>query len=445
MSPFLPLWILLAVAAIINGLLIRRHARRPIGAAPHCRRCDYLLTGNTSAVCPECGLALTEDNVIRGERFAKRRLFWSGTVLLLIGLLIVVALAADGLKHYDWYRLRFTAGVLRDAGSIKFADADRAWTELERRRRAGGLAESDEQEITQFAVDRYAQFNNASAAPSPILWELENYLANRAAVGKLSDAQADQFFKAAVYIQMRLRPYVFAGDRAPVQILARGLGYSGGQVWSRQFIQNLTVSGEPEVGRGDEPLATYNLAGNSRFLLKPRPPGDYSLTMVQRSQVFAGTPRDHQNSRLLREWTTTTQTTLHVIARDPAKDVQLVEKPELTAIMKRSIQLKHLIYRSDSATLTVVIDFRTLPEDVAFDVFARYDGHDYLLGEETVHKGENLEALLFSNAFEHLRPSPSHLDIILRPNPAAARKTTDIFQIWNGQIILKDLPVKRDH
>ncbi len=52
----LPLWILLVIAAVPVAILIararRQHQRKVRG---WCLRCGYNLTGNTSAVCPECG------------------------------------------------------------------------------------------------------------------------------------------------------------------------------------------------------------------------------------------------------------------------------------------------------------------------------------------------------------------------------------------------------
>ena len=52
---FLPLWIPLLVIGSATILLWRRDRRFPPG---HCRECGYDLTGNTSGVCSECGVAV---------------------------------------------------------------------------------------------------------------------------------------------------------------------------------------------------------------------------------------------------------------------------------------------------------------------------------------------------------------------------------------------------
>ncbi len=50
---FIPLWMPLAIAAILTAWLWHRDRRRiPPG---HCRKCGYNLTGNVSGKCPECG------------------------------------------------------------------------------------------------------------------------------------------------------------------------------------------------------------------------------------------------------------------------------------------------------------------------------------------------------------------------------------------------------
>ncbi len=60
LGPVSVLWLLLAIVAY--GM----HRRRRREAAA-CRSCGYDLTGNVSGTCPECGAAVPEDLVRRGD------------------------------------------------------------------------------------------------------------------------------------------------------------------------------------------------------------------------------------------------------------------------------------------------------------------------------------------------------------------------------------------
>lgn len=53
----IPIWMFMVIPAA-GWLLLswRIHRRVPEG---HCRVCRYNLTGNTSGICPECGIAIT--------------------------------------------------------------------------------------------------------------------------------------------------------------------------------------------------------------------------------------------------------------------------------------------------------------------------------------------------------------------------------------------------
>ncbi len=48
----IPLWLLLAIAAIPTAFLWQLDHRVPPG---YCKKCGYDLTGNVSGICPECG------------------------------------------------------------------------------------------------------------------------------------------------------------------------------------------------------------------------------------------------------------------------------------------------------------------------------------------------------------------------------------------------------
>ncbi len=76
------LWLLIATL-----LMILRYRRPRAVGEPHCRRCNYQLTGLRSESCPECGAALTERTIVIGKRVRRRliRNSFIGAVLLSLG------------------------------------------------------------------------------------------------------------------------------------------------------------------------------------------------------------------------------------------------------------------------------------------------------------------------------------------------------------------------
>ncbi|MGH7180003.1 MAG: hypothetical protein ACREJC_21680, partial [Tepidisphaeraceae bacterium] len=42
-----------------------------------------------------------------------------------------------------------------------------------------------------------------------------------------------------------------------------------------------------------------------------------------------------------------------------------------------------------------------------------------------------------------LRPETDKLDVIFHADPAAAAQTVDIFEIWDGELVFKDVPIEQ--
>jgi len=79
----------------------------------------------------------------------------------------------------------------------------------------------------------------------------------------------------------------------------------------------------------------------------------------------------------------------------------------------------------------------TPPVNLSFDVSFRLGGKETALGTLTREKGAN-EWVSFN--LPQLPPKSS-IDIILKPDPAAARQTVDIFDMWDGEVVLRGVPV----
>src|SRR5689334_8826997 len=112
------LWPLMisAMLFIAGGWLLRRSWwPRRVGSAPHCRRCGYNVDAIPSQRCPECGAALTPQDVVHGHRHRR-----PGMALLAVTMLLC-AVAMGGLyaeqqwlRKIDWYRYRPFAWLIED-------------------------------------------------------------------------------------------------------------------------------------------------------------------------------------------------------------------------------------------------------------------------------------------------------------------------------------------
>jgi hypothetical protein len=121
--------LLLLASALFKRALIPHR----IGTTPHCRRCNYNLSGLTpdpSTHCPECGLPLSSANIVHGER-PRRRLPLAFAVLLgVAGLVLVTLPLYNPFRAVNWYAYKPTFWLLSD---LESGDADvrsRAWTEI---------------------------------------------------------------------------------------------------------------------------------------------------------------------------------------------------------------------------------------------------------------------------------------------------------------------------
>lgn len=81
------------------------------------------------------------------------------------------------------------------------------------------------------------------------------------------------------------------------------------------------------------------------------------------------------------------------------------------------------------------------PVPVAFDVFVLHGGLEYAAGNFVRDCASNgLSAWGFSlEKWEHGNAEP--VNIVLRANPRLAEETTDIFEVWVGELTYADIPV----
>jgi hypothetical protein len=118
---------------IASTLLKRALIPRRIGTTPHCRRCNYNLSGLTadpSAHCPECGLPLSPANIVHGERPRRRLALVTALLLATAGLALTLLPLYAPFRAINWYAYKPTFWLLSDLESSDPGARDHAWTEI---------------------------------------------------------------------------------------------------------------------------------------------------------------------------------------------------------------------------------------------------------------------------------------------------------------------------
>lgn len=79
----------LPLSLIFIGLHVRSISRSELfgDGEPHCRKCDYILRGTSSDICPECGTSKSPDGVSYVPLQVRARLKRIGTWIVVLGLI----------------------------------------------------------------------------------------------------------------------------------------------------------------------------------------------------------------------------------------------------------------------------------------------------------------------------------------------------------------------
>jgi hypothetical protein len=408
---------LLGLGLIKIGFLPKRR-----GTTPHCRGCGYALIGNQSGTCPECGREFSEATVDRGERHRQKGIGFAGVTMLLLGLAIG---GGAWLTDIDWYRYLPERWVVKDAGSSNPTTAKRAWDELLRRRAIAPLAERTESRLTDLALRE-----QAAPSPRPMIQPMVEFLAARYVDKKLTDQQADQFFLNCVNPSLHTRDEVAAGDVIPIQVSYRGRGPSNG--WSYQLRTASVKVGTTTIQMGGS-LGGSGLggSGSSTTYAPGQPPGEYPLEANITVQIYhaplgsAGKPTWSKDLTL--------KSTLKVLPKNAGDMVKLVDKPELADRIKKCLRVDQFNKNPDGR-IELGVQLEKPPVNVAFSIFAK-------VGDKEVRVGD-VAGDTSTNGGTFMSPSegdipPGKMQLILRSDPAVARKTINLVEIWKGEIVLE--------
>ncbi len=419
-------------------LLLKRGLWPPRrGDAPHCRECDYNLTGLTSENCPECGQLLTANHIVTGQRRKRIGLIIVGTLCILPILLA----APRFLTKANWYRLKPTAWVIDDLQSTTQATARGAWFELDRRTKTTQLSPEHHNKLVTVCLEEQSRPERGTV--NFVLSDCVDFLGDAHLRQRLSQEQTDTFFEQIIQTKLQVRHEIAPGEKVPYQLTAHGRN-PGVPWWTRIDDRRILVDGM-EV-QGDVGSSTFSGTGGtiSRSGSVACPgPGRHNLTTVATLYVYTGPNSDTPASTLRHQREIRRHADFTVLETEPDDYFKLVDNPQLAEQIHDCIDIRKLnASQSMAGHISVDMSIAPLPTNVAFDVIFRMDGRETAEGGFTRRQGEPLQ-----NTFYHVQYNgvlPKTLDLILRSSEKRARETVDVFEIWNGELIFENIPFESD-
>ena len=428
-SPITLISIILPIALMLLGLGVMKVGFWPRrrGTTPHCRGCGYALVGNQSGTCPECGREFNETTVVRGERHRHKGVGFAGLMMLLLGLAIG---GGSWVTDIDWYRYLPESLIVKDAGSSNPIIAKRAWEELVRRRTIAPLAESTESKLTDLALKE-----QAAASPGPMLQPMLEFLAARYLDKKMTDQQIDQFFLNCVNPSLHTRDQVAAGDAIPIQVTYLGRGPNNG--WSYQLSTPDVIVGTMRIPMGGS-MGGSGLggSGSSTTYVPGVQPGEYPLQARVRVQIYRGMLGSGTTPVWTKDLTLTS--TLKVVPKNVSEMVKLVDRPDLAEQIKKSLRVEQF-YKNPDGSLELGVHLEKPPVNVAFSIFAKVGEKEFRMGDLAGDTSTNGGTFMSPDGASI--PS-GKLQLIFRSDPAVARKTINLLEIWEGEVILNNVELK---
>jgi hypothetical protein len=447
---FVPLVLLaLGVFLIVRGLRGRRVDDHPI-----CRHCGFDLIGRAqgSDRCPECGADLNVPHAMREGRRVRRTgalasgAFLTALVLVFAGVGAWMALSDTNFRQYApaWY-------LRREANGNDLKSRDAALAELDKRLVAGVLPQPQIDALADDALRLQAD----TSRPWTTAWG--DLFEDAWAANKISPDRLGRYFDNALAsaITLDLRSDITRGVDRLYYWTRSGKARVGSRSTfnANREIDSIDIGPEPRPAlhkRGDSSSSGEMLSANggggtgTAIYFKPGeqdkiPDGPNPLVM-------------HLDVAIARSWNSPPiyKTKLDLrgtFTMHPAGEatVKINRDPSLRSAIEKAITCRELSYGQWSAgQLNTTIMVGAIPSGVGYDVYAKIHGKEEKLGSfaRPAKNGPHVSGGFgFGNGVPPF-DDPA-IDLILKPSVDAAIGTNDTFEIWDGQIVLKNVPVKR--
>jgi hypothetical protein len=431
------------------GLLVVARRGRRAGDHPVCRRCGFDLFGlpTDSQRCSECGADLTRRRAVLAGTQGRRWLpLAGGAVLLLLSGPPLVVIGRTFLRPVDVTPYRPAAALIQDIDGADPAARMTALVELTRRVPAGGGL-SDRQ--LSGLIDRALahQANRRARVWSAKWGELVEAAQD---AGRLDGLRWSQYLSEAVTFELALRPRVRRGDPIPFWVTRKDVRVGRPYRFAVAYggPSPLALSGVP-VGSDPGPTGMPTQSGEN-VMMDYLPPGVVRLDPGALAGLADGWHTSTADLNVTVTDLTSGQTYTYRaratwgLALLPADQpsVTVNSDPALADVVQRALQVTVLF---DGTQVIVWVKKVADPKEVlALSVAVRAGGREWPVGSMEVMPGpadkQDMTGGFPVSAAVPGFDAPS-VDVILRSGPAAAVETMHITNVWEGEVVLENVPV----
>lgn len=479
-----PVLLSLLGAMLLGALLLILGLRgKRLNDHPTCRDCGFDLENiyPASITCPECGSGLRRPKAVRAGQRRRRPIFIAIALFLLITpLLPIGAVAFAAITGSDVNKYKPLGLLLWEARHTDAKNSKAIATQLYDRMLTGKLTADQEDRITNLALDRQENPD----IPWDDAW---GDLIERAKLdSRLSEDQQQRFLRNILIPHLKPRRRIAPGDPIPIAIDPETRTGGSLQAFATAWLGPVTLDGKPlqrsyPRTRGEEymwgmmtsgipVLQIYAMGAKARnwytnmeptvvcFTPPPdRAPGPATIhveLLAQAVNYNAGSftyqnQRPRSDDPKVRKWT------LDVPVEFAPADAAVESVPasdELAGKLAKALHPTQVMLQPAGAGdyLSMTFSVEDLPVPVAFDVTCRVGEREYSVGSFTSGTASPTETM-YSYGQKGSR-SISHemrglkgdtIDVILKPRPELAARTTDLTRVYAGEVVIKDIDVQR--
>jgi ribosomal protein L37E len=437
-------WACLPLAGLLIGAVLLRFGLRAkvLDDHPVCRRCGYDLFGAApgSSVCPECGADVTGKRAARIGRRERRPAVVGVAVVLLVASL--AGLGVLGRRAAVAWRDDANKPVWWLARQLERKELG-AFAELNRRFRAGLLSPAQ--------VEWAARGVLVVQGDHGIAWDPQwgDFVEAARAQGQLPDDLWRRYAEQAVCLTLINRAVVRRGEPMPIQFKEgpSRLGRTASLFTLEYKARQVTVDGRPVNERlyweHMDQMSASGWGSMTQTLPLGAPlaelkDGPHRVQAVFDVEVYPRSNRPHrvppvakfmQVKRL--DWT--------LAARD-AETVELLRDAASQALVEKKVRVDLVEHRKAGVQVSLAVD--GLPFDLAYDVVLRAGGREWKVGQGTMDANSGGGSGAFGRVGGEF--TLRSVDVVLRGSADAARTTPHMTKVWGGEVVFRDVPVRRE-